>query len=180
MGSPLSGKGPNDSTILSEESPHTSPDGSSEETSPPVGESPLPSERDHDRSSSNSPNGDAPDTSSLSLDKETPPSIKGRPKLKAGQKVIIKTGNKSRPIINSANKVLSMEVKNPLMNKPGDLISLNISLNKEIKSRGRPKKSASTMSETNETRGRPKRSADAMSVTDEISDSPKKKEKKKR
>merc|ERR1712082_79073 len=145
---------------------------------PPIGGRPLPSERDHDRSSCNSPNGEAPDTSSLSVDKETPPSIKGRPKLKAGRKVIIKTGNKSRPIINSANKVLSMEVENPLMNKPGDLISLNISLNKEIKSRGRPKKSASTMSETNETRGRPKRSADAMSVTDEISDSPDKKRKK--
>merc|ERR1712002_189070 len=122
--------------------------------SPPVGESPLPSERDHDRSLYNSPNGEAPDTSSLSVDKETPPSIKGRPKLKAGRRVILTTVNKSRPIINSANKVLSMEVENPLMNKPGDLISLN----KEIRSRGRRKKSAAAMSETNETRGRPKRS----------------------
>merc|ERR1712121_172373 len=120
-----------------------------------------------------------PDTS-LSVDKETPPPIKGRPKLKAGRRVILTTVNKSRPIISSANKVLSMEVENPLVNKPGDLIILNISLNKEIKSRGRPKKSASTMSETNETRGRPKRSADPLSVTDEISDSPDKKRKKKK
>ena len=73
--SPLSGKGPNDSTILLEESPNTSPDGSSEETSLPIGGRPLPSERDHDhdRSLSDSPNGEAPDTSSLSVDKETPP-----------------------------------------------------------------------------------------------------------
>ena len=33
--SPLSGKGPNDRAILSEESPNTSPDGSSEGTSLP-------------------------------------------------------------------------------------------------------------------------------------------------
>merc|ERR1712033_81244 len=105
------------------------------------GESPLPLERDHDRSSSDSPNGEAPDTTSLSVDKETP-SIKGRPKLKAGRRVISTTVNKSRPIINSANKALSMEVENPLMNKPGDLISLSISLNKEIRRRGRPKRSA--------------------------------------
>merc|ERR1712033_95610 len=98
----------------------------------------------------------------------------------AGRKVIITTGNKSRPIINSANKVLSMEVENPLMNKPRDLISLNISLNKEIRRRGRPKKSAAAMSETNETRGKPKRSAGAMSETNEISDSPEKKVRKKK
>ena len=163
--SPLSGKGPNDRAILSEESPNTSPDGSSEETSLPIGGRPLPSERDHDRSSSDSPNGEAPDTSSLSVDKETPPSIKGGPTLKAGRRVILTTVNKS----NSANKVLSMEVENPLVNKPGDLISLNISLNKGIRSRGRPKKSAAAMNETNETRDRPKRSADAMNETNEIS-----------
>merc|ERR1712121_446697 len=113
-----------------------------------------PSERHHDRSSSDSPNGEALDTSSLSVDKNTSPSRKGRPKLKAGRKVIITTGNKSRPIINTANKVLSVEVENLLMNQPGDRIGLNISLNKEIKSRGRPRKSASTMSETNKARGR--------------------------
>ena len=82
--SPLSGEGPNDRAILSEESQNTSPGGSSEETSLPIGGGPLPSERDHDKSSSDSPNGEAPDTSSLPVDKETPPSIKGRPAVKAG------------------------------------------------------------------------------------------------
>merc|ERR1712121_291641 len=102
-------------------------------------------------------------------------SIKGRPTLKAGRRVILTTVNKS----NSANKVLSMEVENPLVNKPGDLISLNISLNKGIRSKGRPKKSATAMNETNETRDRPKRSADAMSETIEISESSEKKVRKK-
>merc|ERR1712121_93727 len=104
---------------------------------------------------SDSPNGEAPDTSSLSVDKETPPFIKGGPTLKAGRRVILTTINKPK----SANEVLSMEVENPLVNKAGDLISLNINLNKGIRNRGRPKKSATTMSEMRETRDRSKRSA---------------------
>ena len=43
--SPLSGEGPNDRAILSEESLNTSPDGSSEETSSPIGGRQLPLER---------------------------------------------------------------------------------------------------------------------------------------
>merc|ERR1712121_153971 len=113
---------------------------------------------DHDRSSSDSPNGEVPDTSSLSVDKETPPpSIRGRPKLKAGRRVNLTTINKSRPIVNSANKVLSVEVENPLVNKPGDLISLKISLNKENRTRGRPKRSATAISETSETSDSPEK-----------------------
>merc|ERR1712002_1188381 len=127
-------------------------------------------DHDHDRSSSDSPNGEAPDTSSLSVDKEAPPSIKGGPTLKAGRRVILTTVNKPK----SANKVLSMEVENPLVNIAGDLISLNISLNKGIRNRGRPKKSATAMSEKSETRDRPKRSADAMSETNGISPEKKK------
>ena len=130
--SPLPDEEPKDMAILSEEGPSTSPGGSGEQTSLPDGERQLPSERDHDRSSSDSPNGEAPDTSSLSVDKETPPSIKGGPTLKAGRRVILTTVNKPK----SANKVLSMEVENPLVNKAGDLISLN----KGIRNRGRPKK----------------------------------------
>merc|ERR1712121_515091 len=57
------------------------------------------------------------------------------------------------------------------VNKAGDLISLNISLNKGIRNRGRPKKSATA---TSETRDRPKRSADAMSETNGISPEKKK------
>merc|ERR1712121_479145 len=49
------------------------------------------------------------------------------------------------------------------------LISLKIDLNKGIRNRGRPKKSATTMSEMSETRDRSKRSADAMSETNGIS-----------
>merc|ERR1712121_349553 len=93
-----------------------------------------------------SPNGEAPDTSSLSVDKETPSFIKGGPTPKAGRRII--TVNKPK----STNKVLSMEVGNPLVNKAGDLISLNINVNKGVKNRGRPKKSATPMSEMMETR----------------------------
>merc|ERR1712121_581100 len=111
-----------------------------------------------------SPNGEVPDISSLSVDKETsPPSIRGRPKLIAGRRINLTTINKSRPIVNLAEKVLSVEVENPLMNKPGDLISLNISLNKA----------------GNRKRGRPKRPATATSETSETSDSPEKKKRKK-
>ena len=120
------------------------------------------------RDKNDSPNGEAPDTSSLSVDKETPSFIKGGPTLKAGRRII--TVNKPK----SANKVLSMEVENPLVNKAGDLISLNINLNKGIKNRGRPKKSATTMSEMRETRDRSKRSVDAMSETNGISPEKKK------
>ena len=67
-----------------------------------------------------------------------------------------------------------MEVGNPLVNKAGDLISLNINLNKGIKKVGRPKKSATTMSEMSETRDKSKRSADAMSETNGISPEKKK------
>ena len=56
---------------------------------------------------------------------------------------------------------MSVEVENPLMNTPGDLISLNISLNKA----------------GNRKRGRPKRPATATSETSETSDSPEKKKK---
>merc|ERR1712121_617155 len=84
-----------------------------------------------------------------SVDKGTsPPSTRGRPKLIAGRMVNLTTINKSRPIVNSANKLLSVEVENPLMNKPGDLIGLNISLNKENRTRGRPKRPASAIRET--------------------------------
>merc|ERR1712121_384782 len=117
-----------------------------------------------------SPNGEAPDTS-LSIDKETTSFIKGGPTLKAGRRII--TVNKPK----STNKVLSMEVENPLVNKAGDLISLNINVNKGIKNRGRPKKSATTMSEMSdmrETRDKSKRSADAMSETNGISPEKKK------
>merc|ERR1712121_447820 len=71
----------------------------------------------------------------------TPSFIKGRPTLKAGRRII--TVNKPK----STNKGLSMEVGNPLVNKAGDLISLNINVNKGTKNRGRPKKSATTMGE---------------------------------
>merc|ERR1712121_362584 len=71
----------------------------------------------------------------------TPSFINGRPTLKAGRRII--TVNKPK----STNKVLSMEVGNPLVNKAGDLISLNINVNKGTKNRGRPKKSATTMGE---------------------------------
>merc|ERR1712121_142203 len=139
-----SGEKSDDRSMLSEESPSTSPDGSSEGTSLPIGGGSLPLESDHDRLSSDSPNGEVPDTPSLSVDKETPPpSIRGRPKLIAGRRVNLTTINKSRPIVNSANKVFSVEVENPLMNKPGDLISLNISLNKAgNRKKGRPKRPA--------------------------------------
>merc|ERR1712121_140270 len=119
---------------------------------------------------SDSPNGEGPDTSSLSVDKETPPSIKGGPTFKVGRRVILTTVNKPK----SVNKVLSIEVENPLVNKAGDLISLNINLNKGIRNRGRPKKSATTMREMSETRDRSKRSADAMSETNGISPDKKK------
>ena len=80
--SPLSDDRPDDRSTLSEESPDTSPDGRSEGISLPIGGGSLPSESDHDRSPSDSPNGEVPDTSSLSVDKETPPpSIRGRPNL---------------------------------------------------------------------------------------------------
>merc|ERR1712033_113951 len=83
------------------------------------------------RAKNDSPNGEAPDTSSLSVDKETPPFIKRGPTLKTGRRVILTTVNKPK----SANKVLSMEVENPVVNKAGDLISLNNSLNKRIRNR---------------------------------------------
>ena len=120
------------------------------------------------RDKNDSPNGEAPYTSSLSGDKETPSFIKGGPTLKAGRRII--TVNKPK----SVNKVLSMEVGNPLVNKAGDLISLNITLNKGTKKVGRPKKSATTMSEMSETRDKSKRSADAMSETNGISPEKKK------
>ena len=41
------------------------------------------------RDKNDSPNGEAPDTSSLSVDKETPPFIKGGPTLKTGRRVIL-------------------------------------------------------------------------------------------
>ena len=48
--------------------------------------------------------------------------------------------------------MLSVEVENTLMNKPGDLISLNISLNKAgNRKRGRPKRPATATSEMSET-----------------------------
>ena len=118
------------------------------------------------RDKNDSPSGEAPDASSLSVDTETPPFINGGPTLKAGRRII--TVNKPK----SASKVLTMEVGNPLVNKAGDLISLNINLNKGVKNRGRPKKSATPMSEmmeTRVTRDRSKRSVDAMSETNGIS-----------
>ena len=127
-------------------------------------------EGDDEGDENDSPNGEAPDTS-ISVDKETPSFINGRPTLKAGRRII--TVNKPK----STNKVLSMEVGNPLVNKAGDLISLNINVNKGIKNRGRPKKSATTMSEMSdmrETRDKSKRSADAMSETNGISPEKKK------
>ena len=108
------------------------------------------------RDKNESPDGEAPeapDASFLSVVKETPPFIKGGPTLKTGRRVILTAVKKPK----SAN-----------------------SLNKEIKSRGRPRKSASTMSETSGARSGTKRLANAMGVTDEISDSPDKKKKKKR
>merc|ERR1712121_135078 len=105
----------------------------------------------------------------------TPSFINGRPTLKAGRRII--TVNKPK----STNKVLSMGVSNPLVNKAGDLISLNINVNKGTKNRGRPKKSATTMGEMSgemsdmrETRDKSKRSADAMSETNGISPEKKK------
>ena len=106
------------------------------------------------RDKNESPDGEAPeapDASFLSVVKETPPFIKGGPTLKTGRRVILTAVKKTK----SAN-----------------------SLNKEIKSRGRPRKSASTMSETSGARSGTKRLANAMGVTDEISDSPDKKRKK--
>merc|ERR1712033_124975 len=97
--------------------------------------------------------GEAHDASFLSVVKETPPFSKEGPTLKKGRRVILTAVKKPK----SAN-----------------------SLNKEIKSRGRPRKSASTMSETSGARSGTKRLAGAMGVTDEISDSPDKKKKKKR
>ena len=103
------------------------------------------------RDRNESPDGEAHDASFLSVVKETPPFSKGGPTLKKGRRVILTAVKKPK----SAN-----------------------SLNKEIKSRGRPRKSASTMSETSGARSGTKRLAGAMGVTDEISDSPDKKKKK--
>ena len=103
------------------------------------------------RDRNESPDGEAPDDSFLSVVKETP-FIKGGPTLKTGRRIILTAVKKPK----SAN-----------------------SLNKEIKSRGRPRKSASTMSETSGARSGTKRLAGAMGVTDENSDSPDKKKKKK-
>ena len=57
------------------------------------------------------------------------------------------TINKSRPIVKSAEKVLSVEVENPLMNTPVDLISSNKAGNRK---RGRPKRPATATNETSE------------------------------
>ena len=85
--SPLSDDRPDDRSSLPEESPVTPPGGRSKETSLPIGVGSLPSVSDHDWSPPDSPNGEVPDTSSPSVDKEPPPSIRGRPKLIAGRRV---------------------------------------------------------------------------------------------